>query len=98
MLPIALVYVFPLLACQYNYTIGINYSIDVNYSTPIIINQSDPVCLICSNISNSLWMIDHVNTPPIPAAPYIPYVPFPATTFLSGPTVACYSVGMADIV
>ena len=90
-------YILPAISeqCLHNYTIGMN---STGCDLPVIINQSDPVCLICSYISNSLWMIDHVNTPPIPTAPYILYVPFPATTFLGGPTVACYSAGMADLV
>ena len=47
---------------------------------------------------NYLKLIDHAITSPLPAAPYIPYVLFPVTTFLCGPSVACYSAGMADLV
>ena len=73
------------LLCQYNYTIGT--------TLPVIITQSDPVCLICSNMSSSMWTINQIVMQTIAPAPYILYVPSPATTFLGGPTVACYPVG-----
>ena len=77
-------------SCQYNYTIGTNL--------PVIITQTDPVCLICSYIYNDLWAIGADIMPANPAAPYMLYVPSPATTFLGGPTVACYAAGPANII
>ena len=67
--------------CLYNYTIGT--------ALPVVVTQSAPVCLICSDGSSSAWAIGGDNPAGIPGAPYILYVMSPTITFASGPTVAC---------
>ena len=54
------------------------------------------MCLICSDTANSQWAISGFSNPsPIPSAPYILYVTSPATMFIGGPQVGCYSTGGA---
>ena len=70
--------------CLYNYTIGV--------ALQVIITQTAPVCLICSNTASDTWLIfspphlGGIELPGIPSAPYILYVTSPVTTFI-GDTV-----------
>ena len=76
--------------CLYNYTIGAG--------SPVIITQSDPVCLICSVTDNTLWAIGG-NTPSgIPGALYILYMTTPVSTFIGGPMVWYFASGGAHLV
>ena len=69
--------------CLYNYTIGT--------ALAVVVTQSVPVCLICSNTSNTQWSIGTGGTlSGIAGAPYILYVTTPTTTFLPGPNVNCF--------
>eukprot|EP00731_Ephydatia_muelleri_P009460 Em0005g46a len=69
--------------CLYSYTIGT--------ALPVVVTQSAPVCLICSNTSNTQWSIGTGGTlSGIAGAPYILYVTTPTTTFLPGPNVNCF--------
>ena len=70
--------------CLYNYTIS-------NGLPPVVVTQSAPVCLICSNTSNTQWSIGTGATQSgIAGAPYILYVTTPTTTFFGGPNVNCF--------
>ena len=70
--------------CLYNYTIG-------NGSLPVIVTQSAPVCLICSDTTSTMWDISGGAPAGIPGALYILNATTPTSTFTSGPTVSCYA-------
>ncbi|KAL5494527.1 hypothetical protein EMCRGX_G015879 [Ephydatia muelleri] len=77
--------------CLYNYTIDGGAQI-------IIVNQSSPVCLICSNTAFDKWFVGSLY-PGIAGAPYIFYVESPVATLLSVLQVGCYSLpGQEDII
>eukprot|EP00731_Ephydatia_muelleri_P009426 Em0005g12a len=76
--------------CLYNYTI--------DGTQTVIVNQSSPVCLICSNTAFDKWLVGSLY-PGIAGAPYIFYVEFPVATLLSVLQVGCYSSpGQEDII
>ena len=69
--------------CLYNYTIGT--------ALPVVVTQSAPVCLICSDTTSTMWDISGATLSGIAGAPYILYVTTPTSTFTSGPSVSCYT-------
>eukprot|EP00731_Ephydatia_muelleri_P009424 Em0005g10a len=76
--------------CLYNYTI--------DGTQTVIVNQSSPVCLICSNTAFDKWFVGSLY-PGIAGAPYIFYVESPVATLLSVLQVGCYSLpGQEDII
>eukprot|EP00731_Ephydatia_muelleri_P009431 Em0005g17a len=76
--------------CLYNYTI--------DGTQTVIVNQSSPVCLICSNTAFDKWLVGSLY-PGIAGAPYIFYVESPVATLLSVLQVGCYSLpGQEDII
>ncbi|KAL5494525.1 hypothetical protein EMCRGX_G015877 [Ephydatia muelleri] len=76
--------------CLYNYTI--------DGTQTVIVNQSSPVCLICSNTAFDKWFVGSLY-PGIAGAPYIFYVESPVATLLSVFQVGCYSLpGQEDLI
>ena len=77
--------------CLYNYTIGTTFE--------VLITQSAPVCLICSNTAYDTWRVHTIGTTPspIPSAPYILYVTSPIATFIDVPLVTCSAAGATSL-